>query len=148
MDPKEDTKFWIFNEFADTRGTPTHGGTQDGRWGTAWARIKFFKGGGAKVAEVIPGTNSDVLRQNTPNPFNPSTRIEFVLPRDMQVTLDIYNILGQHVRTLVNGVRHAGSNAVTWDGRDASGTSVASGVYIYRIEGPGISASKRMVIVQ
>ena len=148
VDPQEPDKFWVFNEFADTRGTPTNGGTQDGRWGTVWARVKFIGGGDGAVADIVASGDSDVLLQNTPNPFNPSTRIEYVLPRDMHVMLDVYNVAGQHVRTLVNGFGYAGQHAVTWDGRDAAGSSVASGVYIYRIEGQGIRASKRMVIIQ
>jgi len=149
VDPVETDKFWVFNEFADTRGTFTNGGTQDGRWGTVWGRVKFLVGAkGGAVVEVIKGTNSDVLFQNEPNPFNPMTRIAYDLPRDTFVSLDIFNVRGQHVRTLVSGNETSGPHSVIWNGRDAAGARVPSGVYIYRIEGNGISAAKRMIVLQ
>jgi len=73
------------------------------------------------------------LGQNYPNPFNPSTEIRFALPKDAEVTLTIFNLRGQVVRTLVKGAKVAGFHTVSWDGRDELGHDVASGVYIYRI---------------
>jgi hypothetical protein len=75
----------------------------------------------------VPGTFS--LEQNRPNPFNPTTQIRFAIPATGHVKLVVYNILGQAVETLVDGVRAAGTYTVTWDARN-----VATGIYFYRLE--------------
>lgn len=74
------------------------------------------------------------LSQNYPNPFNPSTTISYDIKGAQNVTLKIYNTLGQEVKTLVNTRQNAGNYKVQWDGKDNAGKSVASGVYIYRLE--------------
>jgi len=74
------------------------------------------------------------LLQNYPNPFNPETTIQYVLGESGQVTLGIYNVLGQLVRTLVSGPQTPQAYAVSWDGTDASGVAVASGMYLYRLD--------------
>ena len=73
------------------------------------------------------------LSQNYPNPFNPATTIEYSLSTSRHVTLDVFNILGQRVRTLTDAEQSAGSHAVVWDGRNATGQSVATGAYLYRL---------------
>jgi hypothetical protein len=88
------------------------------------------------------------LYQNYPNPFNPSTDIIFDLPNNGAVRLQVYNTLGQRIRTLVDGVRAAGSYHVFWDGRSDQGTSVAAGVYLYRLETPSFVSSKKMVLLR
>jgi hypothetical protein len=150
VDPEETDKFWVFNEFADTRGTPTSGGTQDGQWGTVWGRVKFLGEDAMQgaVVEVLEATDSRMLFQNEPNPFNPMTRIQYDLPRDMHVTLSIFNVRGQHVRTLLDRTVNAGLHEVTWNGRDASGVRVPSGAYLYRLEGEGIRETRRMIVLQ
>jgi len=72
------------------------------------------------------------LRQNYPNPFNPSTEIRYQLPNAGHVSLVIFNITGQTIRTLVDEPKLAGYHSILWDGRDGSGDEVASGIYIYR----------------
>ena len=69
------------------------------------------------------------LRQNFPNPFNPTTTIEFDLPRNADISIKIYNYNGQLVRTLVSGLYHAGSHNITWDAADDNGLKVTSGLY-------------------
>lgn len=81
------------------------------------------------------------LRQNFPNPFNPSTTIEFALPANARVDIKIFNLLGQEVRRLLSGERAAGRYSVVWDGRDESGAPAASGIYIYKMEAQALSAS-------
>src|SRR3990170_2276974 len=71
------------------------------------------------------------LTQNYPNPFNAATSIQFNLPQSSKVKLEIFNILGQKVKTLVNEKLSAGYKKVTWDGTDEKGNNVASGVYFY-----------------
>ena len=75
------------------------------------------------------------LGQNFPNPFNPSTIIPYQLPAATRVRLEVFNILGQRVATLVDGERPAGFHTATWNGTDASGRGVGSGVYLYRLLG-------------
>jgi hypothetical protein len=69
---------------------------------------------------------------NYPNPFNPSTTIRYDLPKDAGVKMDIYDVMGRKVRTLMDGSRSAGSYSVVWNSRDDHGRDVASGVYLYR----------------
>jgi hypothetical protein len=88
------------------------------------------------------------LRQNFPNPFNPSTMINYQLPMNTHAKLSVYNLLGQEVRTLVNGHQPTGIHEVTWDGRDDAGRTVASGVYLYRLEAGGYVQSKKMVLIK
>ena len=90
----------------------------------------------------------DQLLQNYPNPFNPSTSISFSLSKASHASLRIYNLKGQLVRTLLDGQLSQGSHTLVWDGRDSSGTSVASGVYLYRLETPGSSFGKRMLLMK
>ena len=73
------------------------------------------------------------LAQNAPNPFNPSTSIKFTTARNALVNLAIYDVNGRFVRSLISGPVEAGRHHVTWDGRDAVGRDVASGVYVYRL---------------
>ncbi len=88
------------------------------------------------------------LYQNYPNPFNPSTRIAFSLVEPGDVSLDIYNVLGQRVQTLHSGYLSTGLHQFEWDATDERGQRVASGVYFYRIEGPSSSATKKMVLLK
>lgn len=73
------------------------------------------------------------LEQNYPNPFNPLTSITYSLPEDAFVSVRVYNILGQEVKTLMNGQQAAHSHRVVWDGTDTMGKPVASGMYICRL---------------
>jgi hypothetical protein len=87
------------------------------------------------------------VSQNYPNPFNPGTIINYVLPKSSLVTIKIYNILGQEVRTLVNSELQAGYYSVQWNGDNNFGRSVASGVYIYRVTaGKNIKTMKMMYL--
>lgn len=100
------------------------------------------------------------LAQNYPNPFNPNTTIHYSLPgverraesggrlMPVHTTLKIYNILGQEVRTLVDEAKEAGYYTVTWDGKDAYGNNVASGVYFYRLTAGNFTATRRMVLMK
>ena len=82
------------------------------------------------------------------NPFNPATVIGYQLPEAGRVRLAIYNLLGQEVRVLVDERMEAGSFGATWDGTDALGRRVASGVYLYRIQVGDFSAFRRMLLLK
>jgi hypothetical protein len=89
------------------------------------------------------------LGQNYPNPFNPMTTIEFGLPKAATVTLEIYNVLGMKVRTLLSGeMLSAAYHTVTWDGRNDRGGQVTSGVYLYRITANNFEASMKMLLTK
>ncbi len=90
----------------------------------------------------------DYLNQNYPNPFNSSTTIMYSLPKRTNVVLNIYNLLGQKVRTLVDGVEDAGDKAIVWNGKNYMGQGVSSGVYIYRLQTEEIIQSKIMMFVK
>ncbi len=88
------------------------------------------------------------LYQNAPNPFNPSTRITFILPEQSRATLSIFNIEGKLVRNLLDEVCSEGHNQVTWDGKNAQGNPVSSGVYFYRLKTGGKVLTKKMVLLK
>jgi YVTN family beta-propeller protein len=87
------------------------------------------------------------LGQNSPNPFNPTTRIRFTVPEDAKVSLVVYDVAGREVRTLVNGERPANHYEIEWNGKDNRGEAVASGVYFYRLQaGKHVQTKKMMVL--
>ncbi len=88
------------------------------------------------------------LAQNHPNPFNPETQITYALPEGSKVTLVIFNILGQRVRTLVDEQQDPGYKTVTWDGKDEKGHEVASGIYFYRLKAGDYGQVKKMVVLK
>ena len=88
------------------------------------------------------------LSQNYPNPFNPSTVIDYALPKDVHVTLIVYNILGQEVVTLVDEFQTAGYKSIIWDGRNAAGESVGTGLYLYRMTAENYIITHKMLYVK
>ena len=89
-----------------------------------------------------------VLEANYPNPFNASTTLRYRLNTAGPVRLDIYSLSGQKVRTLVDDTQQAGAYSVAWNGEDASGRSVASGVYLACLEGPGATQVHKMLLLK
>jgi flagellar hook assembly protein FlgD len=100
------------------------------------------------MTTVLPVIKETVLLQNYPNPFNPETDITFYLPRQTSVTLAIYNMLGQQVAILASGQLAAGLHTVHWDGRDASGRLVSSGIYLYRLNSSEFTESRKMLLLK
>ena len=88
------------------------------------------------------------LLQNFPNPFNPTTTIKFDLPNSSNVTLKIYNLLGQEERTLVSGNKQAGYHTVIWDGKNNQGAAVSSGVYLYRLQTGEYSKTMKLMMLK
>jgi hypothetical protein len=101
---------------------------------------------GSAEEENLPTSFS--VSQNYPNPFNPATEFKFDLPRASHVKIDIFNILGQRVKTLVDERRRAGSHIVDWDGTDEKGVEVSSGVYFYRMWADEFSDIRKMVLLK
>ena len=88
------------------------------------------------------------LKGNYPNPFNPSTTIMFDVQKTTNVKLEVFNIKGQSVKTLVNTNYDAGRHYTNWDGTDAKGKPVSSGVYLYRMDTENYSELKRMILIK
>jgi hypothetical protein len=135
------------SDFRLSESSPCLGTGQDGANMGAW-------GAGCVPTDVIEEEIGSFLPQgfklgqNYPNPFNPVTAIEYTVPTRSDVTIRIYNILGQNVSTLVEKSTPAGSYQVLWDGRDCDGDRVASGVYLYRIESGTYSRTRKMVVLK
>ncbi len=91
---------------------------------------------------------SFALHQNYPNPFNPETRIVYDIHEAGDVTLVIYNVLGQEVRTLFSGQKSTGRHETLWDGKDRDGKSMMSGVYFYSLESAGFKAIRKMLLIK
>ena len=101
-----------------------------------------------EAEDEAPAT-SYALYQNVPNPFNPTTVIRFHVPSGGgDVTLKIYDVQGELVRTLVDGPRSEGTNQAVWHAQDSKGKRVASGVYFYRMTAPGFDMTRKMLLLQ
>jgi len=101
------------------------------------------------VEEYNDNTPSNYsLEQNYPNPFNPETTIDFYVPETGKVSIKIYNVLGQLVKTLVDEVKSEGSYSVMWNGKDENEKSAVSGIYIYQMIANGYKTSKKMISLQ
>ncbi|MGE5692946.1 MAG: FlgD immunoglobulin-like domain containing protein [Candidatus Zixiibacteriota bacterium] len=107
---------------------------------------KIAAGGGGETTNLPKSTE---LFQNYPNPFNPTTLIQFRLEKPEKVNLEIFNILGQKVRTVVPGEElAAGPYTFLWDGRDNRGSPVSSGVYFYKLKTPTYAKTHKMMLVK
>jgi hypothetical protein len=88
------------------------------------------------------------LYQNYPNPFNPSTEIRFTLPEQSNVTLEIYDVLGNKVRILLDGFRQPGYYTALWDGLSDDKHQVNAGMFIYRLSTERFSATRKMILIK
>ena len=101
------------------------------------------------LAEPVISSAEPRLLPNYPNPFNPETTIRYILPEQSQVRLVVYDLLGQTVRTLMDGPQSAGTRTVVWDGQNQDRQKVASGLYLYRLEVAGkYSETRQMSLVR
>jgi hypothetical protein len=97
----------------------------------------------------VPATAVNSLAQNYPNPFNPQTTIAFSVKERGRVRIDVFNVSGQLVRTLLDETRAAGSYTdVRWDGTDADHAAVASGIYFCRMDTKGFVETRKMVLLK
>jgi len=100
------------------------------------------------VDETSLVPNEYYLKQNFPNPFNPFTTIEYGIPEAGDISLKIYNILGQEVRELININQNAGVYKILWNGKDNFGMDVASGVYILSISANKFNNTKKLILLR
>ena len=118
-----------------------------GNWGNATALEVVVNGNPAGLDDgTLPVRFA--LHANAPNPFGPLTTIRFDLPRPSNVRLDVYDITGRRVRTLVEETLPAGSRNIIWDGRDDRGNPTASGVYFYRFDAGSYRETKKMTLLK
>lgn len=111
-----------------------------------WELIEFNAAVAVEDQPDRPRTYA--LGQNQPNPFNPATEISFSLPRSGRASLQVYDLAGRRVRTLVDGEMPAGVFTARWNGRDQAGAPVSSGIYLYRLVAGDFVQTKRMVLVK
>ncbi len=107
-------------------------------------RVMATQGIGQGAPELAPV----LLRQNTPNPFNPATVITFQLKEPRQVTLEVYDVGGHLVRRLLDGRAEPGDHAIAWDGRDGRGFGAPSGVYFYRLAAETFTDVRKMLLMK
>ncbi len=88
------------------------------------------------------------LSQNYPNPFNPTTNIRFSLPTEQRVRLQVFDVTGSLVKTILDEAISAGNREAAWDGTNTAGAKVASGMYLYRIQAGNFTAVKKMVMLK
>ena len=100
------------------------------------------------ISQTMETPSTFTLEQNYPNPFNPATTIIYSLPVRSQVTLDIYSVLGERVKTLENNIKEAGKYTVEWNSTNESGSPVATGLYFYHITAGTNSMTKKMLLLK
>jgi len=110
--------------------------------------VTFDAGWVLSVDEEMGIPDVFALHQNYPNPFNPVTTIRFDVPQENHIRMDIYNILGQRVRTLVNSDMQAGYHTIRWNGTNDMGKPLSSGMYIYRIHSSEFTSVKKLVLMK
>ncbi len=123
---------------------------------SGWETESFLSAQDSGRQRQITGISGDgtalpkqfFLAQNYPNPFNPTTVISYGLPKNADVKIDVFNLLGQRVLTLVDGRQQAGFKSVIWDGKDGAGNAVASGVYFYKIDAGSFKDSRKMIMLK
>jgi len=98
------------------------------------------------INEKIPA-NFELL-QNYPNPFNPTTAIQFAIPKPSNVRINIYDIMGRLVKELINEQKNTGIYSIIWNGKDKSGSSLASGTYFYNIQAGSFIQTKKMILLK
>ena len=96
--------------------------------------------------ELLPEVYA--LHQNYPNPFNPITTLRYDLPEQSMVNIIIYDLLGRHVRTLLNQTQEAGYRSVIWNATNDYGKPVSAGVYLYKIQAGEFVQTKKMVLLK
>ena len=124
-----------------------HDGTDQGNPVTVWNLGTWIHeplGVDANITAPI----AFMLNQNYPNPFNPTTRITYSILEGVPVKLDIYDILGRKIRTLINEVQNPNTYTLVWDGLDDHGSLVSGGVYFYRLQAGTSVETRKMVLLK
>ena len=110
--------------------------------------VGVFSSGTIEVMDMLAVPEEYMLSQNYPNPFNPSTMISFSVPSEGHVLVNIYDITGRLISTLVDSNLSSGYHEVSWDGTDMFNSSVSAGLYIYSLQAEGVSLTRKMVLMK
>ena len=110
--------------------------------------IEEMKVGPTSVANDDELNKEFILYQNYPNPFNPQTNITFTLNTSSEVTIEVFNTLGEKVNEIFNGYSYAGTHTVEWDGNNALGQAAPTGIYFYRLSTKGNYITKKMLLLK
>jgi hypothetical protein len=135
---------WYYNQSNPDLATPVHVEMPSDHSGIDFNLPTAVEDEG----EIAQRPSEFELYQNYPNPFNPETQIEYALKKTGHVTLYIYNILGEKVKTLLEQDQPAGFYQINWDGKNDNGKSVSSGLYLYKLEVNGFSETKTMLLLK
>ena len=133
-----------------THATLTYdpGANSDPGFACSGAAPSAARNGSDQLALTAGLPTSFALESNYPNPFNPTTTIRFDVPEASDVRLEVYDLMGRRVATLVNGQMAAGRYEATWNARSDAGTAVASGIYLYRMQAGSFESVQRMVLMK
>jgi hypothetical protein len=101
-----------------------------------------------EAIEEIPLPACTALKSNFPNPFNPETTISYDMAKSGRARLEVFNVKGQAVKTLVNGHVEAGTHFINWNGRNEAGNNVSSGIYFYRLTANGKTLTNKMMLMK
>ena len=127
-----------------TFNTPSHGEV----FGDILESWLVHHGINVSVEDEVNIANDFTLFPNYPNPFNPSTTIEFSIPNDGFVSITVYDLMGRKVKTLFSGIKTAGRQSVTWHGQNELGLSVSAGMYFYKFESRDFREIRKMVLLK
>ena len=106
-----------------------------------------------RTVDYVPNDNNSVAPNvaalsNYPNPFNPETTISFTLNKDSQVKVEVFNILGQHITTLLNEYQTSGTHTVVWNGKDKNNNDLSSGIYFYKLISDNHTKTNKMILLK
>ncbi len=144
IDSYEQNPIWIYTD----EGTFTvYLKVSDGQTEDVEIKTNYINASVVGIEETIMPKKIK-LYQNHPNPFNPNTTIRYELPEGSNVTIKIYNLLGEEIVELVNEFQPAGFKTINWDGKDKNGYSVCSGMYLYTFISNNFSQTKKMLVIK
>ena len=148
LDPGEETVITVNFDSSDIEPGSYSGNiviTCDS-WDTKIINVVLDVSASDNQDDLLP--SSFQLNNNFPNPFNPVTSISFNLPHSSDIGLKVYNIKGQYICTLAEGVYPSGTHSVIWNGTDDKGTSITSGVYLYKLSTENIEITRKMILLK
>jgi hypothetical protein len=160
----DSTAFWCYFDGQELLGCPVYDTSED-RIGSGKFGVYVFQNGyplagyydnifvNSLVSSVEDNSSGTIptimiLEQNYPNPFNPETQISYQLATSGYISLNIYDLLGREIKTLVSEDQASGNYSVSWNGRDESGNIVPSGIYLYSLKAGNFIQSKKMIMMK
>ena len=110
--------------------------------------LRFYSGWTSGVGDDLPSVTTTALVDITPNPFNPQTKITYDLARESRVLLEVYDLQGRRVRTLIDAQQGVGRHTENWNGVDDAGGKVASGLYMAKLTAGGVTQMMKMTLLK